>query len=111
MSFAADELADRVRALLPGRLDVREQTMFGGRCFMLNGHMLVGPMKDGALLVRVGKEGYAEALALSGAGPMTMTGRTMSGFVIVSGDVLEDDAVLAGWIARARRFVETLPPK
>ncbi|MGV3578880.1 hypothetical protein [Brevundimonas sp.] len=40
MGFAADELADRVRAVLPGRLDVREQRMFGGLCFLLNGHML-----------------------------------------------------------------------
>lgn len=111
MGFAADELSDRVRAALPGRLHVREQRMFGGRCFMLNGHMLVGPMKDGGLLVRVGKDGHAEALAQPGAEPMTMTGRTMSGFVIVSGEVLEDDAALEDWIARARRFVETLPPK
>jgi len=111
MGFAADELADRVRRALPGRLDVREQKMFGGRCFMLNGHMLVAPMKDGGLLVRVGKDGLAEALTLPGAEPMTMTGRTMKGFVVVSGDALEDDEALDDWIARARAFVETLTPK
>lgn len=111
MGFAADELADRVRAALPGRLAVREQRMFGGRCFMLNGHMLVCPMKDGGLLVRVGPDGLDEALAQPGAGPMTMTGRTMKGFVIVSGDVLEEDEALEDWIGRARAFVGTLAPK
>jgi hypothetical protein len=111
MGFAAEDLADRVRALLPGRLDVREQRMFGGGVFMLNGHMLVAPLKDGGLMVRVGPDGQAEALTLPGAEPMTMTGRTMKGFVVVSGDALEDDEALEGWIGRAKRFVDTLAPK
>jgi hypothetical protein len=73
--------------------------------------MLVGPIKGGGLLVRVGKSGYRAALARPGAGPMTMAGRTMSGFVEVSGDAIENDAALNDWIARAEQFVSTLPPK
>ena len=111
MSLASEELSDRIRTLLDPRLATTEQKMFGGRCFMLNGNMLVGPMKDGGLLVRVGKEGYEAALALPGARPMTMGSKTMSGFVEVSGDVLEDDEVLLDWIELARSFVETLPAK
>ena len=111
MSLASEELSDRIRTLLDPRLAVTEQKMFGGRCFMLSGNMLVGPMKDGSLLVRVGKEGYEAALALPGARPMTMGSKTMSGFVEVSGDVLEDDEVLLDWIELARGFVETLPAK
>ena len=38
------------------------------------------------------------ALARPGAGPMTMGARTMSGFVEVTGDVLEDDEALLDWI-------------
>ena len=78
---------------------------------MLAGNMLVCPMKDGSMLVRVGTEGMAESLALPGAGPMSMGERTMGGFVQVSGDVLEDDDTLRDWIGRARCFVDTLPPK
>ncbi len=111
MSLASEELSDRIRNRLDPRLAITEQKMFGGRCFMLNGNMLVGPMKEGGLLVRVGKEGYAAALALPGARPMTMGGKTMSGFVEVSGDMLEDDEVLLDWIELARSFVETLPAK
>jgi TfoX/Sxy family transcriptional regulator of competence genes len=85
--------------------------MFGGRCFMLHGNMLVGPMKDGGLLVRVGKERYAESLDLPGVRPMSMGAKTMTGFIEVTGDVLEDDDVLLDWIERARSFVETLPAK
>ncbi|MGV3578881.1 hypothetical protein [Brevundimonas sp.] len=68
-------------------------------------------MKDGGLLVRVGPEGLDEAMAQPGAEPMTMTGRTMKGFVVVSGDALEEDEALGDWIARAKRFVDTLAPK
>jgi TfoX/Sxy family transcriptional regulator of competence genes len=111
MSLASEELSDRIRALLSPDLPVTEQKMFGGRSFMLNGNMLVGPMKDGGLLVRVGKERNDEALARPGARPMNFTGRTMAGFIEVSGDVLEDDEVLLDWIEFARSFVETLPAK
>jgi len=111
MSLASEELSDRIRSHLGLHPAISEQKMFGGNCFMLGGNMLVGPMKDGSLLVRVGKDGYDAALALPGARPMSMGARTMSGFVEVSGDVLEDDDVLFDWIELARSFVETLPAK
>lgn len=111
MSLASEDLSDRIRSLLPPMLPVTEKKMFGGRCFMLAGNMLVCPMKDGSLLVRVGKEAYEQTLTLPGVEPMNMGARTMSGFVAVSGDMLEDEEALSDWIARARAFVDTLPPK
>jgi TfoX/Sxy family transcriptional regulator of competence genes len=111
MSEAADELADRIRSqigLLPG---VVEKRMFGGVAFMLDGNMLVGPLKDGSLLARVGKDAYQEALTRPGASPMTFTGREMSGFVEVRGEGIETDEMLRDWIELARRFVITLPKK
>lgn len=111
MSLASEELSDRVRAVLAPSPGIGEQKMFGGRCFMLHGNMLVCPMKDGGLLVRVGKEGFAASLERPGARPMTMGTKTMVGFIEVTGDVLEDDDVLRDWIALARSFVETLPAK
>ena len=70
-----------------------------------------GHCQCGALLVRVGKDGMEAALARPGAMPMDMGSKTMGGFVVVSGDVLEDDEVLDGWTALAEDFVRTLPPK
>lgn len=110
-NWAVEELADRIRALMAGNPAIAEKRMFGGIAFMLNGNMLVGPTKSGGLLVRVGKEAYAEALELPGAGPMMFTGKEMPGFIDVSGDALEDDEALADWIGRARAFVSTLPAK
>jgi TfoX/Sxy family transcriptional regulator of competence genes len=111
VSLASEDLSDRIRDHLGPHPAVTEQKMFGGRCFMLDGNMLVCPMKDGSLLVRAGNDGYDAALALPGAQPMTMGAKTMSGFVQVTGDVLEDDDVLLAWIERARSFVATLPAK
>lgn len=111
MSMASQELADRIRLQLAGDPHIGERRMFGGVAFMWHGNMLVGPLKDGSLLVRCGKPAYAATLQLPGASPMSFTGRTMSGFVMVAGDAIEDDDRLAQWIAIARAFVSTLPPK
>ncbi|QQR40301.1 TfoX/Sxy family protein [Devosia rhizoryzae] len=111
MSMASEELADRVRGLLPGGENIREQKMFGGICFMLDGHMLVAPGSDGSLMVRVGKDGMEAALRRQGASVMEMKGRKMGGFILVSGDAIEDESALGEWIDLARAFVRTLPAK
>lgn len=111
MDMAVIELADRIRRRLDDRPGIVEKKMFGAMAFMVHGNMLVAPMKGGNLLVRTGKDGYEAALARPGAGPMVMGDRTMSGFVEVSGDTVEDDETLDDWIAIADAFVMTLPPK
>lgn len=57
-----DDLAARVRACLASVDGVSERKMFGGVGFMLNGNILAGTSKRG-LLLRVGKEHHAEAVA------------------------------------------------
>lgn len=111
MSMATEELADRIRALLSPGDHIREQKMFGAQAFTFHGNMLVAPMKDGSLLVRVGKDGMDDALTQPGASIMDMGGRSMTGFVVVSGDAVEEDYALGEWIDRAHSFVKTLPPK
>jgi len=88
----------------------RAQKMFGGVCFMVRGHMVCGVHKTGAL-VRVGAPNMAAAQALSGVGPMTMTGRSMSGFVDVTPEAAGDDAIRARLLALALSFNASLPPK
>jgi len=106
----SDGLNDRIRALLGDHPDLAEIRMMGGLCFTLAGNMVVGTMKDGDLLVRVGEAQHAEALGKPGAGPMTFTGRAMKGFVLVDAATL-DDAALRDWVSLAAAFVGTLPPK
>jgi TfoX/Sxy family transcriptional regulator of competence genes len=104
------ELADRIRSRLADDPNVAEIRMFGGICFTLNGNMLVGTMKDGTLLARVGEEQEAVALAKPGASRMNFTGREMKGFIIVAQDAL-DGRALKSWIAMATTYVGALPPK
>src|SRR5690349_23500903 len=84
LEMAIDEkLATHVRAALADASPVREVRMFGGIGFMLNGNMIAAT-SDRGLLVRVGEQGAAEALARPGAEPMIMNGRTMKGYVRIA---------------------------
>ena len=61
--MAYDEgLAQRLRETLADGDGLTERRMFGGIAFMLHGNMAVGVSGD-ELMVRVGPEGYDEALA------------------------------------------------
>lgn len=110
MTMASDELSDRIRTAL-GHLPIREKKMFGAQAFMLDGNMVVATFRDGSLLVRVGKNGMEAALSLPGTSRMEMGERTMGGFVVVSGDAIEDDADLSAWLERGRAVAASLPPK
>src|SRR5712692_1738038 len=103
-----DRLVVLLRAALAGAGSLREVRMFGGTCFMLDGNMIAGASPRG-LLVRVGKDRHDEALA-RGARAMEMRDRIMAGYVFVDPKGL-DDRALREWIAMARGFVATLPPK
>lgn len=96
--------------MLAGEPDIDEIRMFGGYCYTWRGHMLVGVVKGGDLLVRVGADGIKDALKRPGAARMTMGGRTMNGFVVVAAEDLGDDA-LADWIETARMVVLPFPPR
>ena len=56
-----EELVQRIRVALGDAADLSERRMFGGVCFMLEGHMVCGVVKD-EMMVRVGPENYAKAL-------------------------------------------------
>jgi hypothetical protein len=107
--MADDPVADRLRGALAAE-PVTEQRMFGGTCFMLGGNMLAGSHKN-ELLVRVGKEARAAALARPHSRPMEMRGRIMEGFVFVAREGFSRDEDLQAWLALARAYVATLPPK
>jgi TfoX/Sxy family transcriptional regulator of competence genes len=108
--MAVDEaLALPVRVALGDTGPVREVPMFGGVGFMLNGNMIAVTSKRG-LLLRVGKEREADALAQPGARRVEMKGRPMHGYVFID-PPLPSDAALRDWLDLAVVFVRTLPPK
>lgn len=111
MNTALEELSGRIRDYFHHRAAPVEKRMFGGIAFMVHGNMVVAAMKDGTLLTRVGKQGMDDALTKPGCRHMEMQGRKMTGFVLIDGDVLEDDDILADWLDTAYAFTATLPAK
>jgi len=108
-SSTLDHLVDRVRLLLEGDPRISEKTMFGGRTFLLNGHILVGCKKDGRILISVGRAHNDEALARPGATQMMHRDRPMRGFIWVEPEVIEDDDDLRDWVRTAERWVAQMP--
>lgn len=109
--MAFDEgLAQRVREAMNSAPGVSEKKMFGGLCFLLNGNMACGVSGE-QLMVRVGPDAYADALAQPHATEMDFTGRALKGFVYVTPEGLAEDADLNAWVARSKTFAGSLPPK
>ena len=106
----SEALAARVRAALAEQGGVSERRMFGGLCIMVHGNMALGVIGE-ELVVRVGPDAYADALAHPDARPMDFTGKQLKGLVYVSAAGVASDDALADWIFRGLAFVTELPPK
>lgn len=91
-------------------MGISEKKMFGGLCFMLNGHMVCGVHKGGGM-ARVGKVAEADALLIEGIAPLSFTGRKMGGMVDVSEDVIADEMRLTQIVQMALAHAKSLPPK
>ena len=105
-----ERLAERVRGALASHRGVVEKKMMGGLCFMLRGHMCCGVLKD-QLLVRVGTAGQEAAPAEPHVRPMTFTGRTSRGFVLVGADGVRTRRTLERWVTPGVDFAATLPSR
>ena len=105
-----EDLAQRMRQALAVIPDIDEKKMFGGIGFMLNGNMACGVNKDD-LIVRVGPEAYKNTLTEPHTKEFDMTGRPMTGWVVVKPEGYETDEALKGWVQRGVDFALTLPPK
>jgi TfoX/Sxy family transcriptional regulator of competence genes len=105
-SIVAD-IAARVRAALSGSGSLTEQRMFGGVGFLLDGHLLCHASRKG-LMVRVGREREAEALASPHATRCAHKGGSMPGFVQVEPAGFKTSKELTHWLDLARAYVGTL---
>ncbi len=103
-------LSDRLQPLLKTRKGFSQKEMFGGVGFLLNGNMCVGVYKE-FLILRLGKEEADRALNQKHVKPFDITGRAMSGWVMVEKEEIDSEHNLRSWVEAAARFVQTLPPK
>ncbi len=106
----SEELAARVGEVLQEEGDLDERKMFGGLAFMVKGHMCCGVVGDD-LMLRLGAEGAAAALADKHVRPMDFTGRPMKAYVFVAAAGIKTEQSLRTRLQPALDFVATLPPK
>jgi TfoX/Sxy family transcriptional regulator of competence genes len=109
--MAYDEiLANRIRELLQDRIGFQEKKMFGGTGFLLHGNMACGVIRDD-LIIRVGGDGYTGALLKPHVELFDLTGRAMSGWVVVKEPGYRSDDHLREWVEQGVAYCLTLPAK
>jgi TfoX/Sxy family transcriptional regulator of competence genes len=105
------DFAHRIRAELADVEGIAEKAMFGGLAFLLHGNMAVGIMSTGDLMVRVGADDTDAALAKPHTRLFEMSGRSMTGWVIVDVGAVKTKRRLGPWVRRGVAFASSLPPK
>ena len=105
-----EHLAHRVRSALGARENLTERKMFGGIAFMLNGNVATGVLGD-ELLVRLDPEEYDRALDEPGVRVFDMTGRPMTGWLLVGPEATATEDGLRAWVERGAAFASSLAPK
>lgn len=106
-----EELADRIRELVGGQLELSELKMFGGLAFLINGNMAVAASSGGGLIVRVDPIAGDKLVSTSAAEPMDMRGREMRGWLRVSAHDVHTKRQLAKWVKLGTAYAASLPPK
>lgn len=106
-----EEIADRIREVLQDETGIDERRMFGGLAFLVGGHMSVAASGQGGIMVRVDPADGTDLLRETGAAPMVMRGREMTGWLRVDASGIDSDADLARWVRRGVAYARSLPPK
>lgn len=101
-------IARQLRDRLAGQDSVTEKGMFGGLAFFVDGNLCVGVIRQN-LVVRVGPERSPAALERPGVRPFDLTGRPMSGWLLVAPIGYSATGALAGWVEEALEYVQSLP--
>ena len=92
-----EKLNDKIREAMAMLPNLEEKFMFGGTCFMLNGKMCVGVVKD-EMMCRIDPGVCEEALQRRGCREMDFTGKPMKGYVYVSADGMKTKKEFDYWI-------------
>ena len=98
-------LADRIRQALAPLSSVKEQKMFGGIAFMVNGKMCVGAYSGGEMMVRCDPDRADELVTRKGARHAEMKGKPMAkGWLLVSSEETTSPQDFDYWIGVALDF-------
>jgi len=105
-----EKRTQQVRELLAHIPDVQEKKMFGSIGFIVNGKLCigVGDHEDHNMMVRIGREAYAEAIKKEGTLPAIMRGREMKDYIFLLNEAIETEKELKYWVDLALKFNRTL---
>ena len=98
MSYS-EAIAGRIRKALAGKVGIAEKRMFGGIAFLLRGKMLIGVLQE-KVVARCLPTDQPGLLKPPHVRPMDFTGKTMKGWLYITGPSIATPASLRRWIAR-----------
>jgi TfoX/Sxy family transcriptional regulator of competence genes len=109
--MAYDEgLEARIDEITDGWENYEKKKMFGGICYLRSGNMAFGIWKD-YLIVRCGRDRHTECLRQEHTKAFDVTGKPMSGWVMVAPEGVEEDSELMKWIGTGDEYSASLPSK
>ena len=98
-----EKLADRIRESLVDLKKVEEKYMFGGVCFMVDGKMCIGVVKD-EMMCRINPKIDEVVLEKTGCRPMDFTGKRMKGYVFISEEGMKTKKAFDYWLSLCLEF-------
>lgn len=98
-----EKLVDRIRESLFDIKKVEEKNMFGGVCFMVNGKMCIGVVKD-EMMCRINPEMDEIVLEKDGCRRMDFTGKPMKGYVFISEEGMKTKKAFEYWVDLCLEF-------
>jgi len=102
--MAFDEyLVNRIRESLVGIKKVEEKNMFGGVCFMVDGKMCIGVVKD-EMMCRIDPGMDEIVLEKEGCRRMDFTGKPMKGYVFISDEGMKTKKAFTYWVDLCLEF-------
>ncbi|MDX3913839.1 MAG: TfoX/Sxy family protein [Pseudosphingobacterium sp.] len=102
-----EKLLNRLREALMDIPTIKEKTMFGGICFLVNDKMCIC-LRENRLMCRVGPAVYEECLEIPGCEPMVHGKRLVKGYVFVYEEAFRDRAAFDHWISLSLKHNEAL---
>lgn len=98
-----EHLADRIRESLVDIKKVEEKNMFGGVCFMVDGKMCIGVVKD-EMMCRIDPKMDELVLEKAGCRRMDFTGKPMKGYVFISEEGMKTKKAFTYWVDLCLEF-------
>ena len=98
-----EKLVDKIREALVDVPKVEEKYMFGGVCFMVDGKMCIGVVKD-EMMCRINPAMDEVVLEKTGCRPMEFTGKRMKGYVFISDEGFKKKKDFEYWLRLCLEF-------